>query len=249
MTLEIKFSCRGQTNRGLVRSVNQDTFLVNENYGIFIVADGMGGHAGGEIASKMCVNIICDEIKSRLLNLKKSEPQSYLTSELSDIVNKASTKIYEKSLEEPSLKGMGTTVSLLLVSQGNLGYIAHVGDSRLYLIRSGFIYQITEDHSLVAEQVKSGLITEEEAKYHQLRNVITRSVGYQENEYVDTSVIPLYKNDHIIICSDGLHGKVSSREISKYVHRHDIDAVDALTDLANERGGDDNITTVVIKIK
>src|SRR5690606_11353763 len=121
----------------------------------------------------------------------------------------------------------------------------HVGDSRLYLLRCGFIYQITNDHSLVSEQVRAGLLTREEAELHHLRNVITRSVGYQEEEDVDTTSFVLEDGDLLLLCSDGLHGKVSDQELSQLTKEHELDAIEKLIALANERGGDDNISVVV----
>ena len=143
---------------------------------------------------------------------------------------------------------MGTTATVCKVVD-QYGYIAHVGDSRLYLIRCGLIYQITNDHSLVSEQVRAGILTKEEAELHHLRNVITRSVGYQEEEDVDTTCVLLEDGDLIVMCSDGLHGPVTDMEISQTVKNTEINSVDSLIQMANDRGGDDNITVVIIKVK
>jgi protein phosphatase len=145
---------------------------------------------------------------------------------------------------------MGTTATVLKIVDDH-AYIGHVGDSRCYLLRCGFIYQITNDHSLVGEQVRAGILSKEEAELHNLRNVITRSVGYQEEEDVDTTSLSLEDGDLFLLCSDGLFSsrKVTDKEISHEVEALETKAVAKLIALANERGGDDNITVVVIKVK
>ncbi len=242
----------GVTDRGRVRSTNQDSYLMDSSQKLFVVADGMGGHAGGEIASKLCVDHIqnfCAENTAEIYSktLIESEPRLEFNSLLSSAINFASVKIYEKALEEPVLRGMGTTATVLKLDE-KFAYVAHVGDSRLYLIRCGYIYQITLDHSLVSEQVRAGILTPEEAAQHHLKNVITRSVGFQEEEDVDTFCLPLEKGDIFLLCSDGLHGKVTDVDISEICAKDLNSAAERLTDLANDRGGDDNITTVIVSI-
>lgn len=241
--------CQGLTDVGRVRQSNQDSFLADNIRNLYIVADGMGGHAGGEIASRLCVEQISNFLKERLKDKLESQnhPDGQLSHNLIEAVNFASTKIYERALEDPSLKGMGTTATVAQVVDRYL-YVAHVGDSRCYLIRCQLIYQLTNDHSLVSEQVKAGLITQEESEFHHLRNVITRSVGYQEEEDVDTVSMPLEDGDFIVMCSDGLHGKISDKEISLAISKSGIAAAQELLDLANERGGEDNITLLVFKV-
>ncbi|MFK7824354.1 MAG: Stp1/IreP family PP2C-type Ser/Thr phosphatase [Oligoflexales bacterium] len=249
MSKQFKANARGLTDRGLVRKTNQDAYLIDLNSMLLIVADGMGGHAGGEVASKLCIECVDEVFHSKLKEFPKEELNELkATRSLSDAINVASTRIYEKALEEPNLKGMGTTATVVKIINDKT-YFAQVGDSRLYLLRCGFIYQLTQDHSLVSEQVAAGVISEEEAKNHQLRNVITRSVGYQEEEYVDTGSLNLEDQDFLVLCSDGLHGKVSNREIANLVLRYEVDAVDPLVDLANERGGEDNITLIILKVR
>ena len=240
----------GLTDVGQVRSTNQDSLLVDEEARLYIVADGMGGHAGGEIASRICVEKIQERVRSeaQVLNSAKEHPEPSILSCLSNSVNYASSKIYEHSLEDPSLRGMGTTATAVKVID-NFAYFAHVGDSRLYLIRQGFIYQMTFDHSLVNEQVRAGIITPEEAEFHHLKNVITRSVGYQEEEDVDASCFSLEDGDFLLLCSDGLHGKISDAELSNKISKEGLDSVPELVNLANDRGGEDNITALIIKIE
>jgi protein phosphatase len=167
---------------------------------------------------------------------------------IADAINHASTKIYERALEEPSLKGMGTTATVARMV-GQTLVCGHVGDSRLYLVRCGYIYQITTDHSLVSEQIRAGMITKEEAEHHHLRNVITRSVGYQELEDVDTYTLDLMDDDMIVICSDGLHGRVTEESIVNCCRKYGILAVDHLIAEANNHGGDDNISVIVCQVK
>jgi len=248
---------RGLTDVGKVRTTNQDSFLVDSIGKLFIVADGMGGHAGGEVASQVCVREISAFIKknqeiftdsstsSNSLNRGLPDPKVNIL--LSDAVNYASTKIYERALEEPNLKGMGTTATVLKVVD-DYAYCAHVGDSRLYLLRCGYIYQLTNDHSLVEEQLRAGLLTKAEAQIHHLRNVITRSVGYQEEEEVDTISIRIENQDMFMLCTDGLHGKLSENIISEIITAHKLNGVDRLIAKANECGGEDNITLIVLSV-
>ncbi len=248
---------KGTTDVGMVRSINQDSFLADNQLKLYVVADGMGGHVGGEIASSICVKeihsyiqqAITPEYSQYIRSAKNQElPKTDIAQKLITAINNASCKIYEKALEQPQLKGMGTTASVLFIHD-DIGYVAHVGDSRIYLVRAGFIYQITSDHSFVNEQVKAGILTEEEAKHHQARNIITRSVGYQEEEEVDTKWLQLEEGDLFVMCSDGLHGKVADEEISKMVVEKELHASDALVQLANTRGGNDNITVIVVKVE
>jgi PPM family protein phosphatase len=250
MAVDIVLTSRGATDVGQVRSANQDSFFVDEKKQVFLVADGMGGHAGGEIASGLCVEIIPPYIDDQkdVFESCKSHPDQRIANCLAGSINFASTKIYEKALENPKLKGMGTTATVMKIV-GNYAYVAHVGDSRCYLIRCGYIYQVTNDHSLVSEQVRAGILSKEEAEQHHLRNVITRSVGYQEEEDVDTTSFELEDGDLILLCSDGLHGKVPDKEISVLIQDKGPEAVSGLISMANQRGGEDNITGVIIKVK
>ncbi len=252
MTAAMNIVAAGKTDVGQVRSTNQDSFLIDEKERLYIVADGMGGHAGGEIASSLCVQEVAKSIRDHKSTFHGKEtrthPDPKISNVLANSINHASTKIYEKALEDPSLKGMGTTATVLKVVDG-FAYVAHVGDSRCYLLRCGFIYQVTNDHSLVSEQVRAGILTKEEAELHHLRNVITRSVGYQEEEDVDTTSLQLEDGDLLLLCSDGLHGKVPDKEISNLTKELETEAVGKLIQLANERGGDDNITVVIVRVK
>ena len=250
---EVRLSLNGSGNThvGRVRSSNQDSYLCDNKRGLYIIADGMGGHAGGEVASSLAVQNIRSFLDAQLgavLNTTTEDGVSPVTSIISDSINHASARIYDRALEEPNLKGMGTTATVARAIGKSL-VCAHVGDSRLYLIRCGYIYQITTDHSLVSEQLRAGVITKEEAENHHLRNVITRSVGYQEQEDVDSYVLELEPDDYIVMCSDGLHGRVSEEIICDYCKNYGILAVDHLIAEANNRGGDDNISVIVCHVK
>ncbi len=251
MVLNVKIDAKGHTDIGRIRTTNQDAFLVDIADKLFVVADGMGGHAGGEIASQVCAKEISGFIKKNQEIFDDSpnrvHPDQKVGILLSNAVNFASTKIYERALEEPSLKGMGTTATVLKIVD-HYAYCAHVGDSRLYLIRCGFVYQLTNDHSLVEEQLRAGLLTRAEAQIHHLRNVITRSVGYQEEEEVDTIILPLEDQDVFILCTDGLHGKISEKELGELTISHKTHAVEKLVAKANEAGGEDNITLIILAV-
>jgi serine/threonine protein phosphatase PrpC len=242
----------GITDVGRVRASNQDSMLVDNELQLYVVADGMGGHAGGEIASRICIEQILSEVQTKFPSLLEASPKTHpdptLMNALASSINHASAKIYEHSLEDPSLRGMGTTATVVKIVD-DYAYCAHVGDSRFYMVRMGLIYQVSFDHSLVNEQVRAGILTPEEAEVHHLKNVITRSVGYQEEEDVDTHCTRLEPGDLLLICSDGLHGKIQDGEISKITSDKGLEAARELLDLANERGGEDNITVVIISVK
>lgn len=246
--------CVAHTDRGMIRESNQDAFLLEPGLGLYVVADGMGGRAGGEVASRLATETLSMELARHLSQVKELEltgRKAFFTS----AINRASLRIYERSLELPQYRGMGTTVSLLWISPfsseidafANFAIIGHVGDSRCYLNRSGILFQLTDDHSLVNEQIKAGILSPRDPMIAQMRNVITRCVGYQEDEEVDTRAMQIMPGDRFLLCSDGLSTKISDEEIRTALLRSDLDNVPReLTNLANERGGDDNITVIVI---
>lgn len=251
MASKVTVQSRGNTHVGRVRSSNQDSYLCDDKRQLFVVADGMGGHAGGEIASSLAILNIRNFHDKNLVDLTRGElkhPERRISDCLADAINHASEKIYERGLEEPVLKGMGTTATAIKIVDDYI-YCAHVGDSRFYLVRCGYIYQISTDHSLVGEQIRAGLITKEEGERHHLKNVITRSVGYQENEDVDTYTLGLEDGDLLLLCSDGLHGKVSEIKIAEMCNKFRTLAVDHLIAAANDNGGDDNISVIICDIK
>lgn len=241
-------SC-GITDVGLKRSQNEDNFLINEELNLFVVADGMGGHNGGEYASAICVNTVEEIVESMEVGdevpIDEDDPVELVREKLRYALRLSGRRIYEKAAESPEFHGMGTTAVAMLVENGN-AFIAHVGDSRLYLVRGDRVEQVTEDHSFVARQVKAGVLTEEEAKSHRMRNVIYRSLGYQEDVEVDVQVLAIKNGDRFLLCSDGLSGHVEDHEIFDFLnHGGPQDAARRMIDLACDRGGEDNITAVV----
>jgi protein phosphatase len=242
------------TDVGLKREVNEDFFLADSNLNLYIVADGMGGHAGGDIASRMAVEIVRDRVRQArraggLFNRQASTRESAaILKMLADAISNASSEIFKASDRRPELVGMGTTITAMLV-HGARAYVAHVGDSRLYRWRGKRIEQMTEDHSLVNEQVKAGFITAEEAAHSRFRNIITRSVGFESLVNSDTFSAPLRPDDHFLLCSDGLYGMVEDQEIGQTLGNGRLsNAVGRLVSLANERGGEDNITVIILKV-
>jgi protein phosphatase len=244
---------RGLTDVGQRRDHNEDSFLVDEAIGLFIVADGMGGHAGGGTASRLAVETIRGSVEDarerepELFGTPTGVEESPLPDVLREAVEAACARIYRTAQGDPELSGMGTTVTAALVD-GRSAFIAHVGDSRCYLLRGTRIYQVSEDHSLVNEQLKAGAISADEAKHSRFKNIITRSVGFEEQVQVDLMGVELEHGDVLVICCDGLSNLVEDAEILEVVQEASLDeAPKRLVALANERGGDDNITVVVVR--
>lgn len=235
------------TDLGLVRKDNQDSVFVKElsqNSGLFIVADGMGGYEGGELASSQAVKIISDYILS---NDFMSMNTNDVCTLLSDAVHSANMQIYKAAQSKTELNGMGTTVVVCLITH-NILYTASVGDSRGYIYSKGKLTQITSDHSLVANLVKRGLISQEEARVHPQKNVITRAVGSEDDVIVDTFVNNLRFGDTLLICSDGLYTMLTEDEIKKIIKNAKNDTAERLINLANDNGGKDNISVITVKI-
>lgn len=231
------------TDIGKVREINQDSFAVDEGQGLFIVADGMGGHAAGEKASQTAVQIIAERLTPQV----SAATNGQLLDGLQTAIQDANREIINASMDDASMRGMGTTATVL-VTKGNQLYVGHVGDSRAYLIRNRRIDQITEDHSIVAQLVRARAITPQEAARHPYRNVITRCLGMQVDVEADTQQRELKAGDRLLICSDGLSGLVSDDEMLQMVLSSD-DPQKTCVDLVNlalERGGSDNITVVLI---
>ena len=235
----MKTKAFGITDIGMKRKLNEDTFLVDEELGLFVVADGMGGHLGGEVASKLAA-----ETMQKFCRDNKDLPPR---DRLEKAVNKACEEIYTESKKDAGVAGMGTTVVALLVDGGYV-YIAQVGDSRVYLFAQGAAWQVTEDHTIVQEEIRAGLISHEDAIHHQHKNVITRSVGYEKTAVVDIYRRKLQVNDTFLLCSDGLSGLVEIKEMLEQVAAHSMETgAEKLIELANSRGGDDNITIVLYR--
>jgi serine/threonine protein phosphatase PrpC len=244
----------GLSHVGRQRQHNEDSYLVEDDAKLFLVADGMGGHAAGEIASRIAV----DSISEFILHSKSDDgtwPHAYdehfrrSTNRLMAAVRLANTRVLEAMRKDARLRGMGTTVVACLVDD-DLISVAHVGDSRAYLIRDKRLSRITNDHSWVFEQVQAGMLTEAEAEKHPLRNVITRALGGALQVSPDASEIEAQPGDVYLLCSDGLTGMVSEDEILRVVTQNDGDlkkACHQLIDVANEHGGLDNVTAVLVR--
>ncbi len=240
---------------GRKRNHNEDSYLIDDELQLYVVADGMGGHAGGGTASRIAVETIDKELR-RFREAKEnpfvgSSPlqDSPLPEVFRSAVERACMSIFHAAQEDPRLAGMGTTVIALLVKDEQ-AFFAHVGDSRAYLIRGELIQQISEDHSLVNEQIKAGMITPEEAKHSRYKNIITRSVGFEEEVQVDVMGLVAEAGDTFVLCSDGLANMLEDKELLEVVRNHKLeDMPKRLVDLANERGGDDNITVIVVQAR
>ncbi len=254
MPAPIHITARGETDVGQKRDHNEDSFLVDEDLGLFVVADGMGGHAGGGTASRLAV----ETIQACMRKARESQPdlftkpaaleESPLREVLREAVEGACQDIYRAAQGDPALSGMGTTVTAVAMAGPNT-FVAHVGDSRCYLARRGHIYQVSEDHSLVNEQLKAGAITADEARHSRLKNIITRSVGFEADVSVDLMGVEAEPGDQFVLCCDGLSNLVEDEEILEVVTKTPIEqAPRRLIDLANERGGDDNITVIVVLV-
>ncbi len=232
------------TDVGRIRKINEDSMKVftSDEYSYAIVADGMGGHRAGEVASAMAVDVITSYIAEHM----EPELDKFQTMEvMRQAFLAANSAIYEYSCENDSVMGMGTTTTMCMVRDGSVIY-AHVGDSRAYMIGDGII-QITRDHSFVQELVKLGQITPEEAKRHPRRNYITRAMGVEAFVKVDTGVKP-YNGEKLLLCSDGLFGEIDDSELFDAVRNSFAEtAVNTLIELAKERGGSDNITAIVME--
>ena len=243
------------TDVGRKRTHNEDNFLIDQDIRLFVVADGMGGHASGEVASAMAVHTIRAILRreSDLCEQDRRDPGWHmeLCTLLEYAVHVACERIYRKGLQEPEKKGMGTTVVCLLIV-GDRGYIAYVGDSRIYLLRGGIVYQLTEDHSLMNELIRQGKITAEafdESPYAQFRHAMTRAVGPQEVVEVDTLDFDMIPGDAFLLCSDGLYEYLDDTDISRMLSLTEVrDIPGRLIDMANTRGGKDNITALIIQV-
>jgi protein phosphatase len=257
------FAC---SDVGRVRTCNEDSFFVAnlsegvriETNGIlrfasgplgslFAVADGMGGAAAGEMASKLCCKTLYGEVQELIREVRQPD-ENLLEEILIEAVGSANRRIYELSTRNHDLSGMGTTLTAVLESQGRL-LVGQVGDSRAYLLRQDRIRQLTRDQSLVGQKVSNGEMTEEEARRHPERNILLQAMGVRSSVELVLKGLALHAGDVILLCSDGLHSQMSTRDIYEVVVDSAglDDACLSLVDLANERGGPDNITAVLIQ--
>ena len=236
----------GQTDVGLKREINQDSILIDDKLSLYIVADGMGGHKGGEVASALAVETTREMFENKFSNIGRISPKDLLIL----AYREASARIHTKStIENPELMGMGTTMVSAFRYKDTL-FLANVGDSRAYLFADDQLWLMTEDHSLVNEQIKAGVIREEDAEFVAGRNVITRSVGFEQDVEVDVIERPIRPGDLYLLCSDGLSGMVSHEQMVEMCRLGDPKKiVPECIEQAKNGGGDDNISVLVLKVE
>lgn len=235
-----------KTDKGLIRSSNQDAYAVGELPGEVawaVVCDGMGGEAGGNIASALAVKVISEKITSAYNEKMRDASIKNL---LDSAISAANIEVYDMAYSRPDLQGMGTTVVAVIV-RDKTAFIAHAGDSRAYIVNGDIIQQITTDHSLVQNLVDRGEITAEQAQHHPKKNLITRAVGVEKRIDIDFSEIDLNDNETLILCTDGLSNYVTNNEMIDDIKDGQYYAfADRLVKRANKNGGGDNITVVAI---
>jgi protein phosphatase len=240
----VDYTCAGRTDVGIIRAGNEDNFLMVPEQGVFIVADGMGGHAAGEVASEMAVQAIAKNLEGVV---GRSDAEAAHMMRLA--IHQANAAIFRRTVEEPEKRGMGTTATALVVNQARY-MIGQVGDSRAYLLRDGTLTQLTKDHSYVQEQVDAGYLTPEQARTHPYSNVITRCVGANSDVVPDIYVGTLCSGDLFVLASDGLTGMLEDEDLHRILETDNTPAqhVDILVNEGNRRGGLDNITVIIVRI-
>jgi serine/threonine protein phosphatase PrpC len=232
-----------RTDIGRVRKNNEDALWVDEPLGLLIVADGMGGHAGGEVASTVAVEAIAAYVKEHLAG---SEAVDQAAALLHAAIRTADEAIWATARMHRELRDMGTTVVLALC-QGNQAHIAHVGDSRAYLLRQGELCQLTEDHSVVARLIKAGQLTPRRARSHPLRHQITRNLG-NRHAVAELHCVTWWRGDYLLLCSDGLTNMIEDHHLKELILQSGVDvqaACEALVARANANGGEDNISVIL----
>ena len=256
--MEVHYSVA--TDVGRQRAHNEDNFLVDPQLRLFVVADGMGGHAAGEVASQIAVHHLARALRENLDVVERyragkvesvAEARQELTTLLEHSMQSACAAVFRAAQEDEKRRGMGTTTVAMLIA-GDRGFIAHVGDSRVYLLRQGQVHQITEDHSLVNELVKRGKIRREDfdtSPYAKYKNAVTRAVGANESVEVDTTDLEVLPGDRFLLCSDGLHAYLDDENTAQMMGRPDVSTIARdLVALANAGGGHDNITAVMVRV-
>ncbi len=239
----LHIECGAQSDQGKIRNSNEDSFRANPAERIFLVADGMGGHAAGEVASRIAASAIEEVLANFSLN---SNPEELLQS----AVQSANEQVYEAQIQEPEYRGMGSTLTVLTFHE-NQFYIAQVGDSRAYLLRNGSLAQLTRDHSVVWQLFEDRLIAKEDLSHHPRKNLITRSIGTHPQVEADIQHDEALENDTFLLCSDGLTDVLTDSQIRDYLSARDKSPQEIsgmLVEAANEGGGPDNITVVVVRL-
>jgi PPM family protein phosphatase len=238
-----RFAMYGKTDPGLRRPNNEDTILVDENQGVCLVADGIGGNAGGEIASQL----FSQAAENEFSGVPYQEEVRYQM--LQKVFVNANETIFNYAGSHPGCEGMGCTAEMLVLTDDRF-ILGHIGDSRTYRLRDGLLKQLTTDHTLVKQQLDQGLINHEEAKHHSFKNVILRAVGIEKNPALDVLRGNTYPGDMFLLCSDGLTDMVEDAVIRDYLvsEKGIREKVDGLVQEANARGGKDNISVVILQI-
>ncbi len=236
----------GSSNIGKVRKDNQDSYMLDtlqNGIGYAVVCDGMGGASGGKVASLNAVNLFT----SLIVDLKPDMPEQQILDTFEKAIKKSNFEIYNKSLNNPELVGMGTTLVGAVVV-GNKAYVVNIGDSRCYLLHNDVIKRITKDHSAVQELVDQGVLNEAQARNHPNKNIITRALGVDYDVEYDVFIEDVSKNDFLLLCTDGITNYIDDLEIPFEIIKNPETAPNRLIELSNSRGGADNSTVVIIKI-
>ena len=240
------------THPGKRRALNEDAVLCDDALGLYVVCDGVGGHAKGEVASREAIEQVFNYVRQSRAVIEAfiaapgRETGALVRRLLENSVQSACYMVFGLAELDPSQRGMATTLSALLMVE-KTGFLAQVGDSRIYLVRDGQAFQLTEDHTLANDQVRRGLVTPIEAQTMKGKNVITRAVGHREHVEIDMAELALRAGDRFMLCSDGLHGYLADGEIEKVLAAGPEDeAAERFIALANDRGGKDNITVVLV---
>ncbi len=249
--------CEARSDVGRKRKGNEDALSLNREQGLYVVADGMGGHAAGEVASRIAVDAIEEFVTLTGGNDEITWPYglddsiSYDGNRLKTAIRHANRKVIEAMRQSSEYEGMATTVAAVLVD-GDMAHLAHVGDSRIYLWSQAELRQLTVDHSWVNEQIQNGIISPEQARSHPLRNVVTRALGGRSELVVDVQSRRVKAGELLLLCSDGLTTMVPDLEIARILAAAEADlagAAQSLVDEANQRGGEDNITVLLLRFE
>ena len=250
----MRLEAHARTDPGPVREHNEDAFLVDADAGLFIVADGMGGHAAGEVASALAVDALQDVLLGQgdpdetRLDRATPDNEEAIRERLRYAMNQASLRIRRAAFDNPAHAGMGTTVCVLLVEDG-LAHLGHVGDSRIYLFRDGRLQRLTRDHTVVQQEIDAGRLTPKLARIVPHKNILTQSVGYHGPVEPDTSTRPVRDGDVFIICSDGLTDPLDDEQLARIAAGTGLDQLaEVLTQEALDAGADDNITVVTVGV-
>jgi protein phosphatase len=244
----MKWKYAAKSDVGKVRQGNEDSLFADDERGVFIVADGMGGHVAGEVASQIVAETVGPGVTEAVEEGLRGDD---LEDRVLELIEEANRAILDRADAEPEKRGMGTTLTLLTLVPGDEYLIQQVGDSRGYLLREGVLSQVTRDHTVVQQQVDRGALTPEQARDHPLSHILTRALGTEMNVDIDTYIDSVQPGDMFVLCSDGLSGMVPDDQIELIASStgDPQKIADALIDAANEAGGMDNITAVVVKIE